>query len=166
MFQEIFKLIRFAFLSIFLLITSSGIAQNTGTSIGLRTGSPTGISMKHFISDQDALEAVVAFRWRGIQATGLFQRHAMAFDVEQLSWYYGFGAHIGFFDAYKNHPYFDDKDYNNSYVIIGVDGLIGLEYDIREIPFTVSLDWKPEVNIIGYTGTWIGAGGISVRYYW
>lgn len=160
------KIVFYTLLSSLIFLSQQLQAQAYKTSAGIRAGDPTGLSVKHFISGADAIEGIVAWRWRGLQATALYERHATAFNVEQLNWYYGAGAHVGFFDGYKDHPFFDKEDYNKSYVVIGVDGILGLEYDIREIPLTVSLDWKPEINIIGYSGTWLGGGGLSVRYYW
>ncbi|MCB0802983.1 MAG: hypothetical protein KDB74_07785 [Flavobacteriales bacterium] len=158
---------KFGLILIFGLLFSLGItkltAQNYSTAAGVRGGGLNAISVKHFVDDGRALEGIVATRWRGMQITGLYQIHAQAFNVENLYWYYGGGAHIGFFNGYKDHPYFDD---DKSYTNIGIDGVIGLEYVFQEIPINISVDWKPEFNIIGASGVWFGDGGIAIRYYW
>ena len=51
------------------------------------------------------------------------------------------------------------QDYN-----IGIDGIIGIEYNIEPIPFNISLDWKPGLNLIGYTGFWGDELAFSIRY--
>ena len=44
--------------------------------------------------------------------------------------------------------------------------MIGLEYVFQEVPISISVDWKPEFNIIGHSGVWVGDGGLAIRYYW
>jgi hypothetical protein len=48
--------------------------------------------------------------------------------------------------------------------VVGIDGIIGMEYNIEEIPFNISLDWKPGFNILGHTGFWGDELALSVRY--
>ena len=141
-------------------------AQNYSSAIGVRGGSLNGITFKQFIGSNSAVEVIGASRWRGFHLTGLYEKHATAFNNSQFQWYYGAGGHVGFYDAYRGHPYFDDDDYGRDYIILGIDGILGLEYQIIETPFTVSVDWKPEFNITGYSGFWFGDGGLSIRYYW
>lgn len=134
-------------------------AQNYTTSLGLRGPFNNGITLKHFISEQSALEGIFASRYRGFSFTGLYEKHQGAFDVDQLQWYYGAGGHIGIYD--DRSPWFEDSDQKT---VIGVDGIIGLEYTIQEIPFNISIDYKPAFNVVGHQGFWGDNGGISVRY--
>ena len=83
-----------------------------------------------------------------------------AFGVDRLNWYFGFGGHIGFWDG---HDVKWAKD-NRSYTVIGIDGILGMEYNFNEIPINLSIDWKPVFNIIGHSGFWGDSGGISIRY--
>jgi hypothetical protein len=48
--------------------------------------------------------------------------------------------------------------------VIGIDGIIGLEYVFRDIPINIGLDWKPALNIIGNTSFWPDKGAVSIRY--
>jgi hypothetical protein len=66
-------------------------------------------------------------------------------------------VHLGSF----NNGWFTD---NTSHVVIGIDGIIGLEYLFKDVPFNASLDWKPGFNLIGYTGFWGDEVAVSVRY--
>lgn len=143
------------------LITGMALAANAQdyrTGIGLR-GSPTwGITFKHFISGDAALEGLLSTRFNGFLVTGLYEVHAQAFGVSGLYWYYGGGAHIGSWNKF----YKDDRADN--YSVIGIDGIIGMEYNITEIPFNFSLDFKPALNILGKP---VGLGdevALSVRY--
>jgi hypothetical protein len=155
------NIIRLSIIAVMWTVVSQVSAQYK-TGIGVRGGYPMGVTVKHFISGNDAVEVILSSRWRGFEITGLYERHAQAFGVSGLNWYYGGGGHIGFYDAYKDHPWFEDED--GSFTVIGIDGVIGLEYEIGDIPFSVGADWKPEFNIIGYTGFWGSSGAISFRY--
>ncbi len=48
--------------------------------------------------------------------------------------------------------------------VIGIDGILGLEYTFDEIPLNLSLDILPSLNLIGSSG-WGGINGaLSIRY--
>jgi hypothetical protein len=161
-----------AFLAFALLLSMSaasaqdkngaGGAYNTG--IGLRGGWQPGFTVKHFIKENAAVEGILhtRYKYRGWVLTGLYEKHARAFDVERLRWFYGLGAHAGHFRDgwYKNRW---GNYYERDIITIGIDGILGLEYHIGDIPFTVGIDIKPFFDIInpGY-GYWDAA--FSVRY--
>lgn len=147
-------------LVVMLSIVSMSKAQNYTTGVGLRGGMSGGITLKHFLNSDTAVEGILSTRWGGFALTGLYEKHAEAFNVDGLKWFYGAGAHIGFWDGHKAHWADDDK----SYTVIGIDGILGLEYNLGVIPFNISLDWKPSLNLIGYSGLWTDGGAISVRY--
>lgn len=153
------KIILIACAAIFSM-TSHSQAYETG--IGLRGGLSNGITVKHFIGSDVALEGILHTRWRGFGITGLFEIHANAFGVDELFWYYGGGGHIGFYPYYDNSPF--DDEFSGNTTVIGVDGILGIEYNIREIPINVSVDWKPTVNLIGLSGPYLDGGALSVRY--
>jgi hypothetical protein len=132
------------------------------TAVGARAGFSQGITVKHFIGRTSAVEGIVSFRYRGFVATALYEIHANAFDVSHLHWYYGVGGHVGFWDYYDGHPWYDDDD--GAKTAIGIDGILGIEYNIQEIPINVSLDWKPAINIIGFSNAIWDGGALSVRY--
>jgi len=139
-------------------------AQDYQIGLGLRGGTASGITVKHFISDDRAIEGILGTRWRGFMLSGLYEIHATAFDVDRLKWYYGGGLHAGFWsNHYHNHPWWDD-DHPDDYMILGVGGVIGLEYTLKDIPFSISLDWQPILNLVGLNDFWFDMGGIAVRY--
>jgi hypothetical protein len=142
-----------------LICSFSAFSQDYKTAIGVRAGLANGLTVKHFISSDRAVEGILSTRWSGFNITGLYEIHANAFNDSHWNWYYGFGAHLGSFDG--NDSWGDD---GVNYTIIGVDGIIGLEYRIDDIPINLSLDWKPALNLIGYTGFWADGFAISVRY--
>ncbi len=135
-------------------------AQTYETGIGLRGGPSVGITIKHFLTEKGALEGILTSRWRGVNITGLYEIHNQISELEGLRWYYGFGAHAGYWRAnYSNNVF------NNDYhLILGLDGIIGLEYNFAIVPFNLSLDWKPAFNLVGSTGFWADEFAISARY--
>lgn len=135
--------------------------QDYKTSLGLRIGYPYGVTVKHFLSEKTAFEGIMAASYHGFVVTGLYEMEYWTGKYPGFNWFWGFGAHVGFWDAGAN-KYVDDPYYNGA--VIGIDGIIGLEYTFDEIPLNLSIDLLPTVNLIGSTG-WGGIyGGLSVRY--
>jgi hypothetical protein len=146
-------------LIVFLLFSTNLIsrAQDYQNAVGLRLGLSNGITLKHFVTTNDAAELILSTRWGGFNLTGLFERHKPAFETDGLYYYFGGGAHIGNF----NNSWFND---NANHTVIGIDGILGLEYIFKDIPLNASIDWKPGFNLIGYTGFWGDELALSVRY--
>ncbi|MCD4772749.1 MAG: hypothetical protein K8R41_05120 [Bacteroidales bacterium] len=152
-------------ISLFFVASSFTLnAQDYRTGFGLRGGTSQGLSVKHFLSSETAIEGIVSTRWRGLMITGLYEIHNPAFDVYGLNWYYGGGAHVGFWNNSDYAIPWAETDYNGSYTILGVDAIIGIEYTFIDVPINISLDWKPAMNFLGYTGLWGDAGAVTVRY--
>jgi hypothetical protein len=84
----------------------------------------------------------------------LCEKHIPAFNVNGMSWYYG-GGHDSFHNDNYYRDYYDRKVYYAAGSLgLGVDGIVGLEYKIPPIPFAISLDIKPfvEINSAGGVG--------------
>jgi hypothetical protein len=135
-------------------------AQDYNTGIGLRVGWFNGITVKHFITENKAIEAIASTRWGGYDFTALFEIHKPAFDADGLYWYFGVGGHIGFWEGDRVRWSNTDKPYN----VIGVDAILGMEYNFNEVPINLSLDWKPAFNLVGINGFWGDGGAFSIRY--
>ena len=135
-------------------------SQDYRTGVGLRAGFANGLTIKHFIGERSAAEFLFASRWHGLEITGLYEIHHNAFEISRLNWYYGIGAHVGFW----NGNYTPWGTNGNSYTVIGIDGILGIEYNFGELPFNLGIDWKPAFNVVGYTGFWGDGGAISLRY--
>jgi hypothetical protein len=138
------------------LIIASG--QDYENAVGARLGVSSGITFKHFFSSSDAVEGTMAWRWSGFALTGLYERHQGAFDVDRLYFYYGAGLHFGF---YNSNPWTHEDD---NVTVLGIDGIIGLEYVFTDIPFNIGIDWKPFANLIGYAGFYADEVALSFRF--
>ncbi len=144
----------------FFLSLALSQAQEYKTGIGIRAGLSNGLTVKHFLGEKTALEAIISRRWEGFDFTGLYEIHNIAFNVDELNWYYGFGGHIGFWNGQKV-PWIDDV---TNKTVVGINGVLGLEYRLIGIPFTVGIDWKPTINLLGVSGLQSDNGAISIRY--
>lgn len=131
--------------------TTNGGAYTTAA--GLRLGYPFGVTVKHFIAPQGALEGILGFWYGGINITGLYEYHMDLGDVPGLKWFAGGGLDFTSWDhgGYKGGA-------------AAIDGIIGLDYKITSAPIDLSLDWKPAVYFTGVSGFYGGGGAISVRY--
>jgi len=54
---------------------------------------------------------------------------------------------------------------NSAEFILGVDGIIGLEYKIQTTPLSASLDWKPMINVMESFEIEAGDVAVSLRYH-
>ena len=143
-----------------LILSLNARSQDYANALGARLGLAQGITFKHFVTTTDAAEGLLTIRWSGFDITGLYERHMTAFDVNGLYFFYGGGAHIGVWNGVVSSRY----NYSNSHTVLGIDRIIGLEYVFSEIPFNVAIDWKPALNLIGYTGFWGDELALSFRF--
>jgi len=151
--------------SSFLFISKQSNAQDYKTAVGAKFGAyEDGFSVKYFTNKDIALEGVLGFRAHGVVITGLYEIHQEAFGVPELKFYYGAGAHIG---AEGSGVYRTigggNEYYNESHILLGADGTIGLEYRIPQAPIAISLDLNPRVELA--TGPFFDiAPGLGLKY--
>ncbi|MEO6149390.1 MAG: hypothetical protein ABIN95_09860 [Mucilaginibacter sp.] len=134
---------------LFLFIADTSKAQDYQTAVGLKFGGyENGFSVKHFTQPNTALEGILGFRNHGIVITGLYEIHQQAFNVAKLKFYYGFGAHIGSAGkGYYKRFGGDDELYTETKLLLGADGVLGLEYKLPDAPIAISIDLNPRVEL-------------------
>lgn len=158
------RLFLFTLIALLIGLEKSWGQQSYKTALGLRLNGGAGISCRHFISEKHSIEGILYSRWRGLNITGLYTVNTPVFTEPGFSFFIGGGAHLGIWDSNRS-PWWDDNEYkDNSRLVMGVDGQIGLEYVFEEIPLNLSVDWKPALNFIGVTNFWAGDAALSVRY--
>lgn len=133
-------------------------AQDYKTALGVRLSSSgpavnNSVSLKHFISEQTAIEALLTFSDKAALGA-LFEIHKPIQSTEGLVWFYGAGAYLGL-NTDKN---------NTDRALMGGMGIIGLDYKFPNIPLNLSLDWKPELNIIDNINFEPAAIGFTMRF--
>lgn len=146
--------------------TKTFAQQSNQTEIGIRFGGyENGLDLKYFTNSSTALEGILGFRPGVVVLTGLYEKQQMAFSEPSLSWYYGVGAHIGgvgrdvYYDRYTGNKYY----YANNGLLLGADAILGLEWKIPNIPFSLSGDLHPRLELA--RGPYLDLEpGISIRF--
>lgn len=155
--MKIKKLIMAALL---VVITSTMSAQNYRTGIGARVGFFNGLTVKHFVNRNNAVEGILNFRWDGVIITGLYEWQNPLPNAQGFDYYLGLGGHIGVFDNYHRNK---DKNRDGT-TIVGLDLIVGLEYTFPQAPFTIGLDYKPAFNFIGDNHIWADGLALNLRF--
>ena len=155
------KIQKLLILVAFISISNLSNAQLYKSALGIRLGPSNGITFKSFVNKNAAIEAIATFRYQGIGLTGLYEIHGRAFNSRDFNWFIGGGGHV--FVWGNDRPKFLDREQS---LVLGLDGILGLEAKLRGIPLAVSLDWKPTINIVNYSGFWGDEIALSLRYTW
>ena len=154
---------------VFMLGIATAHAQNMSssytTALGIKVwGDGGGISVKHFITSNHALEGIGYFWNGGARITGLYEFHFEFVGAPGLRWYVGPGAHVGFYNNHYYDRHYPNDPYPASRSFVGIDGVIGLDYKFTGAPINLSIDWQPSFEFgdnRGFVGSW---GGLGVRY--
>jgi hypothetical protein len=149
----------FIVMLIFAALAIGAQAQSYKSAVGLRLGDPTGVTFKTFISKTNALEAIVGTGYWGhnLVFTGYYQWQKPTGWTPNLDWYAGPGVHVGFWNDYYQEEY-------QTGILVGIDGVIGLEYTLDDIPLNFSFGVGPTIQFTSSPGWYYWNGGISVRY--
>jgi len=149
------------FVLVIVMFALAGYSQGYKTGIGFKFGDASGLNLKHFIKSDAAIEGVLSFGGlnnRGFGITVLYEIHK-SLSVDGLFVYFGGGAHLGTW--YDGRYWKDGRYYYNYHPSAGIDGVLGLEYVIQEVPLSIALDLKPAFDI--YYGFYPGMG-LAFRY--
>ena len=133
-------------------------AQDYKTALGIRLSSQgpavnNSVSFKHFMNPKLAIEGLFTFDKKAAIGALVEIHNDMASTVG-MKWFYGAGAYLGF-DADKT---------NTSRSLMGAQGIIGLDYKFANLPLNLTLDWKPELNIIDNINFEPAAVGFTMRF--
>jgi hypothetical protein len=136
------------------LLSFLGLSAQTGQyALGLRAGISAGISAKWYAKPGVDFEALFTARNRGAQLTGLVEfSQPISATNDQWSWYYGLGAHVGFYQLYVselNDP--GELPVGRTTVgrlAMGPDAIVGIEFKPRAVPFSFSIDYKPYLDVL------------------
>ena len=143
-------------------VTSASAQDSYKTALGVRLSSSApmvsnSISLKHFLNERTAVEALFSFG--DPLALGAMVEMHKPIGVSGIQWYYGGGGYLGFvktFDVNKN------REITNTN--FGAMGVVGLDYKFVNLPLNLSLDWKPELNIVRDINFEPAAVGFTARF--
>ena len=149
------------FTLLLLLVGTATYSQTETTyesALGVKISAGRALTYKRFVTPTNAIEVQTMFFKKGIRLIGLYEFHFYNIDgVDGLGWYVGPGAHVGFYFArYK-------PDYN-TVIDLGIDGVIGLEYRVKNTRLNISADWQPSFSLLGKSGIQPQFGGLALRY--
>ena len=142
--------------------TQSLSAQDYKTALGVRLSSANAmqnnsISIKQFISEKTAIEGLFTFG-DPLSLGALLEFHK-PLSASGLRYFYGAGGYIGFVKTVNVTTQKTSTDPN-----FGAQGVIGLDYKFNNIPLNISLDWKPELNIVNDINFEPAAIGFTARF--
>jgi len=125
-------------------------AQPYEHSVGVRAGYSSGISYKGFLRHKmTAIEGSVLYNRHGLNINALAEYHLEPFRNKRLLVYLGGGAFGGKWE----------EDFS-----IGIAGIAGIEYTLRDLPLNFSADWKPMLNLYRNFEYDLVDFGVSIRY--
>ena len=155
------KKILFAILAM-AAISSTASAQDYKTALGVRLSSSAAmvnnsISFKQFMNDKTAIEAYFSFGEP--LALGAMLEFHKPLSASGLRYFYGAGGYVGFVKVVNVNTQKTNTEPN-----FGAQGVIGLDYKFPNVPLNLSLDWKPELNIVSDINFEPAAIGFTARF--
>jgi len=125
-------------------------AQPYEHSLGIRAGYSSGITYKGFFRHRmKSLEADALYNRHGLNVSVLYGIHFEPFRSRQWLIYAGGGLFGG--------------NWENR-LSVGVSAVGGIEYVVRDLPLSFSIDWKPMVNVYRVFEADPLDFGVSFRY--
>ncbi len=148
--MKITTLFTFIFLLIAMTTSAQEISEHT---LGLRLGDSDGFGAE--ISYQKSIgrynRAEFNLGWRDSRRFDAFKLSGLYQWVHQLdgsfNWYYGLGGGLG---SVEFEPVPDSDDDDDGLFVFAA-GNLGVEYNF-DIPLLLSLDFRPEIGLLGYDG--------------
>lgn len=142
------------------------IGQSYGTSGGLRLGNndhgrTLGLTVQQRIIKGLTMEGIVQSDFSYNTTFHLLLERHRPLLTKRLNYYYGAGASVGIEES--RHNVSENMQIIRTYgnKTLGVDFIGGLELTLLGINFSV--DYKPNINIVGRKPWYSGQVGISVR---
>lgn len=141
---------------------NTAFAQDYKTALGVRLSSAAAmvnnsVSIKHFITEKTAIEGLLSFG--DPLSIGALVEFYKPLAASGLTYFYGGGGYIGFVKTLNTTTQKTNTDPN-----FGAQGVIGLDYKFTNVPLNISLDWKPELNIVTDINFEPAAIGFTARF--
>jgi hypothetical protein len=154
-------MLRITTLLFALLFSLCSTAQQYDQAFGVRVGLSQGLTYKQFTNRDFAFEAMALIKNQAYNLTALVEKHNDLLDTRGLFWYYGVGGHVDIALPSDGH-----ETGKSVAFYLGIDAILGFEYNLRRLPFSLSMDWKPTMRVQQASGNFKNEGALSVRYTW
>lgn len=141
-------------------------AQTYNTTLGIRMSNTNsyrqfGVTMQQRWAKRLTFEGIFQTDFRDNHtAHWLIERHQPLIG-RRLNWYYGAGPSFGSEESFRRVPETNEKIFTYGNRTIGVDVIAGLELTLLRL--NISLDVKPNFNMVGRENWMTVQTGISVR---
>lgn len=144
-------------------VEAQGFSNSGGRSIGVRLGPEIAIIFKQH-NEGRAFEGILNFNNRYTGLTGLYHFFHKPLKLENLNleniagldWFLGAGGHI-----------LSARDFGliqvENRAVMGVDVMVGMQYNLPDYPFNVAIDFKPFLHLNGPSVIY-SLYGLSLRY--
>lgn len=145
-------MIRFILGAVFLLLTSSILAQSFKQAVGIRAGLTAGFEYRVNTDELNSYKFLVGARERGLIVHALreFHRYELFEFTDQLNFVFGAGLHAGYERWDQQYVSYNSVYYQTRTAFIaGLDGLAGLEYMFHEVPVLLGFEVKPYFDVFG-----------------
>src|SRR5690554_3391706 len=141
-------------------------AQSYGTALGLRFGNQSeyrslGLTVQQRVKKGLTLEGIVQSDFNNNTTVhGLIKKHDRLIS-KRFNYYYGTGLSAGTEVSIIKDP--ASREITSTYgnATVGVDLIAGVEITLLKV--NISLDYKPNINLVGRNPWYTGQVGISVR---
>jgi hypothetical protein len=157
-------------LSLCLVFLNAAIAQNADNSKVVvkqqKSGSPLyrssfgvkvfpfALDAKFFVGKKNRAIEFIGYIDDGFRLTGLYEFHGDLNGRKNLKFYFGIGAHGGYYETTPEEG-----------ISAGFDGVVGLDYKFLRLPLALALDFQPSLELVTpKTEFQPGRGGLSVRF--
>ena len=150
---------KFFIAAVLCLAAIGAQAQDYNWAIGVRGGgNSSGVTIKHILSDYNAVEVTFDY-WYPKQVSegkrmirteaihALYEWNTPIF-TNGFILYYGAGGHIGSMSMQKTSEKNGTENYGR--LGLGLDGVVGIEYKLYDLPLAFSLDYRPYFNVFGF----------------
>lgn len=138
-------------ITLFLFPTLFLSAQEHDQAIGLRGGLTSGFEYRFFTSEIHSVKMLLGTN-NGVRLHGLFEFHKpnLFLFTDQLTFFYGGGIHGGYENWNEKYVRGNVSWYENrTAFVMGIDGIVGLEYTFINTPLSVGIESKPYIDIFG-----------------
>lgn len=146
----------FLLLTLFSSMVLVSRAQMFDKCIGIRMGYANGLFYETQIDDVDSYRFMYSSRNKGMHFTAMkiTRKYKTEQFPEEFSIYYGYGGHVGYVKWNKavtsnEHGYYWDQ---RSAPVLGLDAIVGISYDFKRQPISITFDVKPFFDLLGPDG--------------
>lgn len=145
-------------------------SQNYTRDAGFRFGGLTSINYRQYNNDTEAFGLMASLTWRSIRLGAMkeYFKPAMMQFSNNINFVYGYGAHVGLIYANSYKLFFKTYHLDEWQLspLFGIDGLIGLEYNLGDLPVLIGIDFKPffEFSTTRIFYIFLNDASISLKY--